>query len=168
VVSLGNAAILARHNGVGDFRSINFGEIVGQFNQFFSIASLIVGIIAGISLLAGGIGVMNIMLVSVTERIREIGIRKALGASISNILLQFLGEATVLSTVGGLIGVGLGLVVTFGAHQFLVHWSEFWVGAYSSLGISLALGVTASIGLFFGAVPAWQAARLDIVECLRR
>lgn len=168
VIDQGNALLLAHHNGVQDFKVINFGEMMNSFLQFFQAVNLIVAVIASISLLAGGIGVMNIMLVSVTERVREIGIRKALGASIYNILAQFLGEATVLSTLGGLLGVVLGLIVVSIAHIGISKWSEFWVGTYSLFGLATSLGVTTAIGLFFGAVPAWQAARLDIVECLRR
>jgi putative ABC transport system permease protein len=168
VVQLGTASLLARHNGVADFQSVNFGEMLSSFYQFFQAVNLIVAVIAAISLFAGGIGVMNIMLVSVTERVREIGIRKALGASIPSILFQFLGEATVLSTLGGVIGIVSGLGIVALAHIGIGQWSEFWVAHYSVVGVALAMGVTTGIGLFFGAVPAYQAARLDIVECLRR
>lgn len=168
VMALGNGKLLSRHNGVADFKSIDFGEIIGSFNKFFAIVNLIVGVVAGISLLAGGIGVMNIMLVSVTERVREIGIRKSLGATVGTILFQFLSEAVVLSSTGGLIGVLLGIAVVFGANLVVAEMTPFWVPTYSWIGIGLALGTTGSIGVLFGAIPAYQAARLDIVECLRR
>ncbi len=168
VVAMGTAKLLAKHNGVEDFRSINFGEILETFYQYFLAMRVIVGVIAAMSLFAGGIGVMNIMLVSVTERTREIGIRKALGATVLAVLTQFLGEATVLSSLGGAIGVVAGLGTVAVANVVVSHLSDFWVSTYSAIGVATALGATMAIGLFFGAWPAFQAARLDIVECLRR
>ncbi len=168
VVAMGNAALLANHRGVEDFRSLDFSGFLEQFYTFFRVLDAIVALIAGISLIAGGIGVMNIMLVSVTERVREIGIRKALGASQRDILGQFLIEACVLSLVGGLIGVGLGLLTTTGAHWLIQSFQASWIGEYSLLGVALSIGVTTLIGLVFGAIPAWRAARLDVVVCLRR
>lgn len=167
-VAMANAALLANHHGIEDFQSLDFSGFLKQFYTFFSVLDLIVGLIAGISLLAGGIGVMNIMLVSVTERVREIGIRRALGATQRAILTQFLIEACTLSLTGGLIGAVAGLVITTGANALILHFQDSWVGTYSLPGIVLSLGVTAGIGLFFGAVPAWRASRLDPVECLRR
>jgi len=111
---------------------------------------------------------MNIMLVSVTERTREIGIRKAVGASTRHILSQFLVEACTLSLTGGLVGVTAGLGVTALAHAVIGQLQDRWVASFSMTGVALALGTTAGIGLIFGAVPAWRAARLDIVEALRR
>ncbi len=168
VVSLGTAKLLAKHNGVEDFESIDFGELLESFYKYFLAIRVIVGAIAAISLFAGGIGVMNIMLVSVTERTREIGIRKALGATVPGILLQFLGEATVLSLFGGMVGVLAGIGTVAVANMVVSRWTDFWVSMYSMVGVASALGATMAIGLFFGAWPAFQAARLDIVECLRR
>jgi len=168
VVQLANAALLANHRRVEDFESLDFGGFIEQFYTFFRVLDLIVAVIAGISLFAGGIGVMNIMLVSVTERVREIGIRRSLGATRPKILLQFLIEATTLSVTGGLLGVGLALVVVTGAHLLVQQLLDTWVATYSAVGIAASLGTTGLIGLVFGAVPAWRAARLDIVECLRR
>jgi putative ABC transport system permease protein len=111
---------------------------------------------------------MNIMLVSVTERVREIGIRRSLGATRPNILAQFLIEASTLSMVGGLLGVGGALLVVTVVNLGIAAALPSWIGKYSLLGIGLSIGTTAGIGLVFGAVPAWRAARLDIVECLRR
>ena len=168
VVEMGNAALLANHRGVEDFESIDFSGFIEQFYTFFRVLDLIVAGIASISLFAGGIGVMNIMLVSVTERVREIGVRKALGASRRDILWQFLIEAITLSLSGGLVGVGLGLGVAMAANALIGHFEETWVGTLSLLGVGMSLGVTGGIGLLFGALPAWRASRLDVVECLRR
>jgi putative ABC transport system permease protein len=108
------------------------------------------------------------MLVSVSERVKEIGIRKALGASRGVVMSQFLLEAMALSLTGGRVGVGVGLVTVSLAHLGIGALQESWVPVWSVGGVAAALGSTAGIGLFFGAVPAWRASRLDIVECLRR
>lgn len=168
VVAMANAALLSNHRQVHDFQSIDFSSFLEQFYSFFLVLDLIVAAIAGVSLFAGGIGVMNIMLVSVTERVREIGVRRALGASRPTILVQFLVEASTLSLIGGLLGVGVALLVVTLVNLGLEQAMDNWVGRYSVLGISLSLGTTAGIGVLFGAVPAWRAARLDIVDCLRR
>lgn len=118
--------------------------------------------IASISLLVGGIGIMNILLVSVTERTREIGLRMAVGAKARHILLQFLSEATVLSLTGGLIGVALGMLVTW-----LIGRFAEWPTALSPGAIALAFLVSGTVGVFFGWYPARKAARLDPIEALR-
>jgi putative ABC transport system permease protein len=118
--------------------------------------------IAGISLFVGGIGIMNIMLVSVTERTREIGIRMAIGAKGRHVLLQFLFEAIVLSFVGGLIGVLLGV----GA-SVLVGKAAGWPIVISPGAIAMAFAVAGTVGIFFGFYPARKAARLDPIEALR-
>jgi len=123
---------------------------------------MLVAIIASISLLVGGIGVMNIMLVSVTERTREIGIRMAVGATPTNVLAQFLVEAVVLALAGGVIGVVLGV----GAAVVLAG-AAGWPVVVSLLAVLLACGVSASAGVFFGFYPAWKASRLDPIEALR-
>jgi putative ABC transport system permease protein len=168
VTDVSTSILLAAHRGVEDFQVLDFSRILSQFYQFFLILDALVALIAGISLFAGGVGVMNIMLVSVTERVREIGIRKAVGASRLDILGQFVVEATVVSLLGGGVGVLAGIAVTGLAHAGIAIAYEGWVPALSLPGVALSLGVTAAIGLGFGAVPAWRAARLDIVECLRR
>jgi putative ABC transport system permease protein len=128
-------------------------------NQTFTV---LLGAVAAISLLVGGIGVMNIMLVTVTERTREIGIRKAIGARRSHILTQFLVEALTLSIAGGAIGILLGV----GASRFLA-WKAHWNVALPPESILLAFGFSAAIGVFFGFYPARKASRLDPIEALR-
>jgi putative ABC transport system permease protein len=124
--------------------------------------TILLGGIAGISLLVGGIGIMNIMLVTVTERTREIGVRKAIGAKDRDILRQFLIEAMLMSGVGGLIGVGLGV----GGAQALARFTQF-VTLVQGQSILLSLGFAAAVGIFFGYYPALRAARLDPIEALR-
>ena len=167
VTALANKALLVNHRGVEDFQSLDFSGFLEKFYSFFRILDAIVALIAGISLFAGGIGVMNIMLVSVTERVREIGIRRSVGASQRDILSQFLFEACTLSFTGGLVGVGLGLGVVAIVNPIIHHFLDSWMGMFSVVGVVLALGVTGAIGLLFGVVPAWRAARFDIVDCLR-
>jgi ABC-type antimicrobial peptide transport system permease subunit len=118
--------------------------------------------VAAVSLLIAGIGIMNIMLVSVTERTREIGLRLAIGAKQRHILMQFLVEALVLALVGGVLGVLLGLV----SSSQLTRWFG-WPLLLRPDGIVLAVATSAAVGIVFGIVPAWRAARLDPVDALR-
>jgi len=118
--------------------------------------------VASISLIVGGIGIMNIMLVSVTERTREIGLRMAVGATPSDILLQFITEAMTLSTVGGLIGVALGI---FGART--VGQIQEWPILVTESSVVVAFLFSAAIGIFFGFYPALRASRLNPIDCLR-
>jgi putative ABC transport system permease protein len=130
--------------------------IMSSTMHFLAIA------IASISLVVGGIGIMNIMLVSVTERTREIGIRMAIGATPFDVLVQFLIEAVVLSLIGGSIGVTLGLGIAYSL-SWLANWPV--VIEYSMIG--LAFGISASVGVFFGYYPAYKASQLDPIEALR-
>jgi putative ABC transport system permease protein len=145
-----------------DFRIRSSEDFLAILNETSQTFSLLLGGIASVSLLVGGIGIMNIMLVSVTERTKEIGIRKALGATRGNILLQFLAEAVTLCIVGGLIGaaVGMGSAVLF--HR-VWGWSTI-VGMNSVL---LAFAFSATVGVLFGVWPARRAAGLDPIEALR-
>ena len=124
--------------------------------------TILLGGIAAISLLVGGIGIMNIMLVTVTERTREIGIRKAIGAKEGDILRQFLIESMLMSATGGLIGVGFG----FGVAELMTRFSPF-TALVEPQSVLLALGFSAAVGVFFGWYPALRAARLDPIEALR-
>lgn len=143
------------------FRITSQDQMLATVNEVTQTLSLALGGIASISLLVGGIGIMNIMLVSVTERTREIGIRKALGAKRRTILLQFLVEAVTLSALGGLIGLGLGW-----AGAKVIGYFGGWNGVVSMESVAVALGFATAVGLFFGIYPAAKAARLDPVQAL--
>ncbi|MBZ0122130.1 MAG: FtsX-like permease family protein, partial [Sandaracinaceae bacterium] len=124
--------------------------------------TVLLGSVAAVSLLVGGIGIMNIMLVSVRERTREIGVRMAVGARRRDILLQFLVEAVVVSLFGGLLGIALGYAAAFAIARI-----GGWATVVPAYAVALSLGVSVAIGLVFGVGPARRAARLDPVEALR-
>jgi putative ABC transport system permease protein len=145
-----------------DFSIMNQAEMLQTAESISGTLTMYLGAIAAISLLVGGIGIMNIMLVSVTERTREIGIRKAVGAKRSDILLQFLVEAMVLSVLGGLFGIGLGTAGSRAVAQ-LAQINTF----VSAGAVLLATGFSAAVGLFFGIYPATRAAHLHPIEALR-
>ncbi len=138
-------------------------ELLSTLQETTAMMAVLVGGIAGISLVVGGIGIMNIMLVSVTERTREIGIRKAIGAKKRHILSQFLVESIVLSCVGGLIGVALGIGLTKAAGALV----ESLNGNVSFTVVAIAFGFSAAIGIIFGVYPANKAANLNPIEALR-
>jgi putative ABC transport system permease protein len=146
-----------------DFSVISQSDVIKVFGQITGVLTVFLGAIAGISLLVGGIGIMNIMLVSVTERTREIGIRKAVGAKRRDILSQFLIEAMSLSLAGGLLGIALGAV---GA-AIIARLVQGFYPVMSADAVILATGVSAAVGLFFGLYPAWRAARLHPMDALR-
>jgi len=145
-----------------DFSVMSQEDILSMAEQITSILTIFLGAIAAISLLVGGIGIMNIMLVSVTERTREIGIRKAVGAKRRDILMQFLIEAIVLSVIGGLLGILLGTGIAV-----LVEQSELMTTVVSAEAMLLATGFSVAVGLFFGIYPSMRAARLHPIEALR-
>jgi putative ABC transport system permease protein len=140
----------------------NQADALASVNQVTQTMTLFLGGVAGISLLVGGIGIMNIMLVSVTERTREIGIRKALGAKPRDILTQFLVESVVLSVGGGILGIFLGLAMARSVGQLLRVTPIF-----DPFSMVLAFVFSVAVGVFFGYYPASRAARLDPVESLR-
>ena len=155
-----------RHRITGDkendFNVRNLTSLMETMSQTTTMITLLLGSIAGISLVVGGIGIMNIMMVSVTERTREIGIRKALGATFRNIMMQFLIESIVISVIGGLIGIVFGCTVSsiismFGDFSTVITASPILISFFFSVGI----------GLFFGIYPARKAAKLDPIEALR-
>jgi len=145
-----------------DFTIHNQQEFTDAATATSRILTILVVSIASVSLLVGGIGIMNIMLVSVTERTREIGIRMAVGAHGRDILLQFLIEATSLSTMGGIIGIVLGI----GASKLLSIFAQ-WPTLVSPLSVVLSFMFSACVGIFFGFYPAKKAAALDPIEALR-
>jgi putative ABC transport system permease protein len=158
--------ILRRRRNVGFDKPDNFGissaeQVADQFRQIMGMVALLVVVISSIGLLIGGVGVMNIMLMSVTERTREIGVRKAIGARKRDVIRQFLTEAVALTGAGGIIGVliAVGLSV-------LIKMAN-WPSAIPAWAIGLGVAVSMGIGLFFGIYPAVKAARLDPVEALR-
>jgi putative ABC transport system permease protein len=156
------AILKRRHRGVDDFKIAIPEELLRQSQRTQQIFNIVMGCIAGISLLVGGIGIMNIMLASVLERTREIGIRRALGARRRDIMSQFLIEAVLVSLLGGLIGVVLGYSMTK-VITLYAHWKtivEPWT-------IALAFGVAAAVGIGFGSYPARQAALLNPIDALR-
>jgi putative ABC transport system permease protein len=145
-----------------DFGVRTQAEMTAMLTSTTDTMTYLLAGIAAVSLLVGGIGIMNIMLVSVTERTREIGLRLSIGARDLDVLLQFLVEAVVLSLAGGAIGVLLGLAASFGVTQ-LLQWST----QVTSQSILLSFGVAAATGVFFGFYPARKAASLDPIEALR-
>ncbi|WP_062106873.1 ABC transporter permease [Bacillus niameyensis] len=146
----------------GYFTTYDMSEFENEFNQVILIMTLFIGSIAGISLLVGGIGVMNIMLVSVTERTREIGLRKALGATRGKILFQFLIESITLTSLGGLIGIGLASAATG-----LITWLSPINAMVSPLVVLIGVGFSAFIGIIFGILPANKASKLSPIDALR-
>jgi putative ABC transport system permease protein len=148
-----------------DFSVISQQQMVSIINQVTGVFSIFLGAIAGISLVVGGIGIMNIMLVSVTERTREIGIRKAVGAKRRDILVQFLLESGVLSLIGGAIGIVLGWLVSFVISQIDISGMKINALVTADV-VGLALGVSIAIGLASGIYPAMRAARLNPIDAL--
>jgi len=145
-----------------DFAIRNLTEVFEAQETSAEVMSILLGAIASVSLIVGGIGIMNIMLVSVTERTREIGLRQAVGAKTRDILLQFLVEAVTLSLLGGIIGIGLGLTTSL----LISHFAE-WSTEVSPLSILMAFVFSALVGVFFGYYPARKAAFLNPIEALR-
>jgi putative ABC transport system permease protein len=151
-----------RHNTVIDFEVTVPELLLQQERRTRTIFNVVLGAIASISLIVGGIGIMNIMLASVLERIREIGVRRAMGATQKDILLQFLQEAVMISLAGGIAGVLAGAGLSYGIERFAGIET-----IVSSMSVIAAFGVSLTVGIVFGIVPAWRAARQDPVVCLR-
>ena len=160
--ALTSSVLRELHGGETDFTMVVPQKLLDQSRQTRRIFNIVMGGIAGISLLVGGIGIMNIMLASVMERTREIGVRRALGATRKNIRAQFLSEAILISLLGGLSGVVLGFGISWG----VAGYSD-WNTVVTGFSIALSFGFSAAVGLLFGVYPAVSAARLDPIEALR-
>jgi putative ABC transport system permease protein len=159
--------VLRREHGIlpgkdNDFTLMNRKQFAESRQEATQVFTYLLAGIAGVSLLVGGIGIMNIMLVTVTERTREIGVRKALGATKGNILLQFLVESTILCLLGGLLGLALGAA----ASALLARYAG-WQTVVTSGSAMMAFGFSAAVGMVFGIWPARRAAQLDPIEALR-
>jgi len=152
--------VMSKKFKADEFSVVNSEEILSTFQTILGTITAALGGIAAISLLVGGIGIMNIMLVSVTERTREIGLRKAVGATPKAILIQFLIESVILSLVGGIIGTSLGVGIGLILNNFLPVHTPIWA-------VLIAFGVSALVGVVFGVVPARKASRLSPIEALR-
>jgi putative ABC transport system permease protein len=149
-----------RHDGEDDFSVADQAQILEIIGSILGTITIALAGIASISLLVGGVGIMNIMFVSVTERIKEIGLRKAVGATPRDILIQFLLESVLVSALGGMVGVGLSYLITAAISSFFPATVTLW-------SIFLAFGVSAFIGIAFGVIPANKAAKLSPIEALR-
>lgn len=162
VVMKDAVALLERSHNGAKFSGMNFAEVTSSVTSITTILTGVIAAIAGISLVVGGVGIMNIMLVSVTERTREIGLRKAIGATYRDVLVQFLIESVVICLVGGIVGVAIAsipvvLVGRWLQISLLIDWKS----------IALALGFSVGVGVLFGVYPASKAARLNPIEALR-
>ena len=153
-----------RSDQPSDFKVGTQKEFLKSFTKFANGVTYVVAGVVSIALLVGGIGIMNIMLVSVTERTREIGLRKAVGARRSHILSQFVIEAITLALVGGITGMAMGIAVGAIAANLIPNWPGFFVPMWA---LALAFGFSSAVGLFFGIYPAAKASRLDPIESLR-
>ena len=162
VVAEASRAMLERYHRKQDYEVVVPLELLAQAEETKRIFNIVLGSIAGISLLVGGIGIMNVMLATVTERTREIGIRRALGAKRHHIVSQFLVETVVLSVGGGLLGVALGLLIPIAVE----YWADMRTVVTPGAPL-LAFFISAGVGVVFGLYPAWRAAAMDPVEALR-
>jgi len=160
--SVVTAILNATHKDAGDFTPIVPAGLLAQKNKTLAIFNIVMISIAGISLLVGGIGIMNIMLATVLERTREIGIRRAIGARQGDIIRQFMTEAILISMLGGLLGIAFGVTVSW-----IIGAAAGYSTEVTSISILVAFGVSVFIGLAFGIYPARQAAKLDPIEAIR-
>ncbi|MBT9546476.1 MAG: ABC transporter permease [Candidatus Sericytochromatia bacterium] len=157
-----NQILKRRHYGIKDTEIIVPTELLEQSQATQRLFNLVMACIAGLSLLVGGIGIMNIMLASVTERTRQIGIRRAIGATPGDILIFFLLESLLISLIGGIMGIGVGV----GISQIITA-AAGWKTIVSPESILLSFGVSSVVGIFFGLYPAWRASKMDPIQALR-
>jgi putative ABC transport system permease protein len=154
------------HGAKSEYQVQNGAGFISAFSSVLNVIAVGLSAIGGVALIVAGIGIMNIMLVSVTERTREIGIRKAIGASRGSIILQFMLEAIVLSIIGGGVGMAIGIIATVGAASLLSKQLGDLIIPYMLI-VSIALSFSIAIGMIFGTYPAIRAASLDPIEALR-
>jgi putative ABC transport system permease protein len=162
-----NARLMERHHDVDDFAIFDLEKRLQGFFQLFVIMKVVVALIAAITMLVGGVGIMNIMLVSVAERVREIGIRKALGATPRDIGRQFLVEAVLLALAGGLIGIATGMGAAVGGCRIIAHFKPSWVTSISQPAVIASVTVALVVGALFGYFPARRAGRMEPVQAIR-
>jgi putative ABC transport system permease protein len=162
VTKLVERIIERRHAGVGDYEIVVPESLLRQSQKTQQIFNIVMGAIAGLSLLVGGIGIMNIMLASVLERTREIGVRRAVGAKRNDIMRQFLIEAVTICLLGCTVGLVLGLVISR-AIAFYAGWPTI----VSIFSIVLSIGVSSTVGIVFGLFPAHKASTVNVIEALR-
>ena len=151
-----------------DFAVNTMAEAAQMLSSVVQGLALLLVALVCVSLVVGGVGIMNIMYVSVTERTFEIGLRKAVGAKRQDILWQFLSEAILITTVGGLAGIVIGAILALIIYLIAIYYNFIWVYSIPIASIFLAIGFSAAVGLFFGIYPARRAAQLDPVEALRQ
>ena len=154
--------LLSRFHKKNDYEIVVPLELMRQAKDFQRIFTIVLGSIAAISLLVGGIGIMNIMMATVSERTREIGIRRALGAKKRDIVIQFLSETLILTLSGGVLGMALGALIPF----FVTHFGQMRTVITGS-SLILAFGISGAVGIAFGLYPAYRAANMDPIESLR-
>jgi putative ABC transport system permease protein len=162
--------LIQRHDGVDDIRVRNQGDFLGAVDRTIWTFRIVLGGIAIVALLVGGIGIMNIMLVTVTERTREIGLRKAIGAKRQDILLQFLIESTTISVIGGCFGVVLGIFAAYGFGNLVAEsmpGGGDWGAVIKPTALAIAFVFAVAVGIGFGLFPAIKASRLEPAEALR-
>lgn len=167
IIRVTNAILQQRHHYADDIEFNDFATVLKKFEAMFLALYIITGLVASVSLVIAGAGIMNVLLASIRQRVSEIGIRRALGATHSDIRAQFIIESALLGLLGGMIGVAVGLALVAVAAQIAPHFIETWKAHYSFGAAGVALTVSLVTGIFFGLQPARKAAELDVVECLR-
>jgi len=166
-IRIANSILMHRHRGVDDFEFFDLMELLSTFEKVFLFLKIVLAVIGGVGLLVAGVGIMNVLLASVRQRVGELGIRRALGATEVDIKRQLLVESTLIAVGGGLVGTVVGVGMTALAGVAFSHSLPGWVTDLSPMAAICALVASASAGLVFGTVPARKAARLSIIGCLR-